>query len=104
MIQLFAIVFGFAYSGMSPALAALISDTFGVGSIGTILGVLEVGWGLGAAIGPAIAGFIFDVSGSYNTAFLLWAIAMLMAALLATLVRQEQALRLSPDKPSTQAN
>ena len=104
MIQLFAVVFGFAYSGMSPSMAVLISDTFGVASIGTIFGVLEVGFGIGAAIGPAIAGFIFDVSGSYSTAFLLWAIAMLAAALLATLVKQEHALRLSPDKSSTQTN
>lgn len=89
MLQLFAISFGLAYSGMSPSLAALISDTFGVGRIGTILGVLEVGFGLGAAAGPAIGGYIFDISGSYSAAFLLWTVAMLTAAVISFFVRQE---------------
>ena len=89
MLQLFAILFGFAYSGMSPSMAALISDTFGVGRIGTILGVLEIGFGLGSAVGPAIGGYIFDVSGSYSMAFLLWTTAMLAAALVAFLIRRE---------------
>jgi MFS family permease len=89
MLQLFAISFGLAYSGMSPSLAALIGDTFGVGRIGTILGVLEVGFGLGAAADPAIGGYIFDISGSYSAAFLLWTVAMLTAAVFSFFVRQE---------------
>lgn len=89
MFYLFALVYGFAFGGMSPVMAALIGDTFGLSRIGAILGTLEVGFGVGAAIGPAVGGFIFDVSGSYFMAFLLGALAMGIATLLITLIQRE---------------
>jgi len=93
MLQAFAIVFGFAYGGMSPSMASLISDTFGLGRIGTILGALEIGFGIGSAIGPALGGYIFDVNGSYTMAFLSWAVAMLITALITVLVRRERHIK-----------
>jgi MFS family permease len=90
MFYLFAAAFGFAYGGIVPVVAALTSDIFGLRNIGTIIGVLNVGWGLGAAIGPAIGGFIFDVRDSYFIAFLLGGTAMLIAAMLISLVRAEK--------------
>ena len=89
MFYLFALVYGFAFGGMSPVMAALISDTFGLGRIGAILGMLEVGFGIGAAIGSAAGGFIFDVSNSYSLAFSLGATVMLVATLLIALIRRE---------------
>jgi len=89
MFYLFALVYGFAFGGMSPVMAALIGDTFGLGRIGAILGMLEVGFGIGAAIGSAVGGFIFDVSNSYFLAFLLGAAVMLVATLLIALIRRE---------------
>ena len=89
MLYLFALVYGFAFGGMSPVMAALIGDTFGLSRIGAILGTLEVGFGVGAAVGPAIGGLIFDVSGSYFMAFLLGALAMGIVTLLITLIKRE---------------
>ena len=67
--------------------AALISDTFGVKNIGTVFGLLEVGFGIGAALGAAMGGYVFDASGSYKVAFMLGALAMLVATLLFAMVR-----------------
>ena len=89
MLYLFALVFGFAYSGFSSSMGALIGDTFGLRKIGAIFGVLEIGFGIGAAIGSTVGGIIFDVSNSYSVAFLMAAIAMLITALLIVLVRRE---------------
>jgi len=89
MLYLFALVYGFAYSGFSSSMGALIGDTFGLGKIGAIFGVLEIGFGIGAAIGSTVGGIIFDVSNSYSVAFLMGAIAMLITALLIVLVRRE---------------
>lgn len=89
MLYLFALVYGFAFGGMSPAMAALIGDTFGLGKLGAILGLLEVSFGIGAAIGPAIGGFIFDVSNSYFVAFSLGAAVMLVVTSLIALIRRE---------------
>ncbi len=90
MFYLFALVYGFGYGGLAPVVATLIGDTFGLANIGLMLGVLDIGWGVGAAIGPAMGGLIFDVSHSYSMAFLIGAVAMLIAALLIALVRQKK--------------
>jgi MFS family permease len=90
MLYLFAIVFGFAYSGLTTAISALIGDVFGIRNIGSIIGMLEIGFGIGAATGPFIAGVIYDASGSYFVAFLVFAGALLLKTFLITLIRQEK--------------
>ena len=89
MLYLIASVYGFAFGGFSSAMGALIGDTFELAKIGTIFGVLEIGFGIGAATGPVIGGLIFDVSNSYSLAFLLGAVVMLIATLLTALIRRE---------------
>ncbi|MFC1904112.1 MFS transporter, partial [Chloroflexota bacterium] len=89
MLYLFAVVYGFGWGGMSTTMAALIADTFGVGKLGIIFGVLEIGFGVGAAIGPLVGGFIFDISGSYFGAFLVGTVTMLVVTLLVVPVRRE---------------
>ena len=89
MLYLFALVFGVAWGGMGPTMAALIGDTFGLGKIGAILGVLDAGFGTGGAIGSFIGGLIFDVSRSYFLAFSSGVVVMLVATLLIALIRRE---------------
>ncbi len=89
MFYIFALVFGFAYGGSAPGMVALVGDTFGLGQMGAILGVVDMGFGVGAAIGPAVGGLIFDINHSYSLAFLLGAVGMLIDALLTALVRRE---------------
>ncbi|RJR50556.1 MAG: MFS transporter [Desulfobacteraceae bacterium] len=79
MLYAFGIVFGFLWGGAGTMVAALIGDTFGVRSLGSIMGLMSGAWALGAAIGPAIGGYIFDVSGEYFAAFGAGAAALLMA-------------------------
>ncbi len=86
MLYIFGIVFGFSLGGVDPALTALLGDMFGLRNIGKIMGVLETGWAIGAAIGPVVGGLIFDVSKSYFVAFLIGVLAMLAVALLAALI------------------
>ena len=94
-LYLFALVFGFFYSGFGTSSAALVSDTFGLGKIGTIFGLLEISFGIGAATGPFIGGIIFDVSQNYSLAFLIGAGAMLLITLLVPIVRRERDRNLS---------
>ena len=91
MLYLFALIYGFTYSGLSSSLGALVGDVFGVGSIGAIFGVLEIGWGIGASLGSAMGGLIFDYSGTYSAAFLIEALAILIMCLLIASIRREAA-------------
>jgi hypothetical protein len=49
--------------------AKAVPEVFGLRAIGAVMGVLTLGWRLGAAIGPAAAGFLYDASGSYAVPF-----------------------------------
>ena len=90
MFYLFAVVFGFSWGGLGIQITALIGDIFGMRSIGVIMGALVFGWTIGAAIGPAVGGVVFDVSGSYFMAFVIGAVSMLIAALFGALIRPER--------------
>ncbi len=90
MFYLVAVVIGFSWGGLSSQVTVLISDVFGMRSIGAIMGIIGVGWTVGAAIGPSLGGFVFDVTGSYSTAFIISAANMLLATLLAALTRTKR--------------
>jgi MFS family permease len=74
MLYLFAAVFGLSMGG-AAAESPLVAGLFGLSSHGLIFGILGVGITLGAALGPYVAGYIFDVAGSYQAAFLVSASA-----------------------------
>ncbi|MFC1992380.1 MFS transporter [Chloroflexota bacterium] len=89
MLYLFALAFGLAWGGTGVVMLTLAGDIFGSRSLGAIIGALEIGFSVGGAIGPALGGFIFDVTSSYAIAFSIGAVAMLMIALLIALTRHE---------------
>ena len=92
MFYLFAVVFGFFFGGLSTVTTAMIGDTFGLRSIGIIMGTFSAGWALGAAMGPFIGGLVYDISNSYSVAFSICAAAMIMVTLLLALTKQETKL------------
>ena len=72
-LYLFSIAFGFAYGGMQVLFSPLVAELFGTRSHGVILAAGALAGSVGAAIGPIIAGAIFDALGSYTLAFVLCA-------------------------------
>jgi hypothetical protein len=53
--------------------------------------MLAVGWGIGAAFGPAVGRFIFDVCEDYFMAFIIGALAMMAAASFIALTKKQTA-------------
>jgi MFS family permease len=62
-------LFGVGAGSTDNLLVRAIPDLFGLRALGAITGVLTLGWRSGAALGPAAAGFIYDVTGSYALVF-----------------------------------
>jgi hypothetical protein len=62
-------MFGAGFAASDTMVAKVIPDVFGLRAIGAIMGVLNLGWRAGAALGPAVAGFLFDLTGSYALSF-----------------------------------
>ncbi len=69
LLWLHACFFGLTWGARGPAITAKTADLFPGPQLGTILGVITIGSGLGAAIGAWAAGGIFDLTGSYRVAF-----------------------------------
>jgi MFS family permease len=73
---LFAVIFGFGGGGMSACFSALVADTFKGPSLAVIMGILGVSYGAGGALGPPLAGYTFDMVGSYTVPFSLIVLAL----------------------------
>jgi len=69
MLFAFAVVYGFAHGGFYTVLSPTVAELFGLRAHGAIFGIVYF-WGtLGGAVGPVVAGRVFDVRQSYEVAF-----------------------------------
>ena len=59
----------------------IVGECFGLKAMGTIFGVLAIAAVLGGAIGPLLAGFIFDTMGTYYPAFVIFSVGEVTAAI-----------------------
>ena len=62
-------VYGFAHGGLFTVVSPTVAEFFGTRAHGAIFGGIVFFGTIGAAIGPVMAGRIFDVTGSYDFAF-----------------------------------
>jgi len=83
---LFAVLFGIAYGGVIPLQAILSADLFGLKSLGVIFGTLMLFSTVGGALGPPLAGSIFDVTGNYNLALTICVIVGTLAIILSLIL------------------
>jgi MFS family permease len=93
MLYAFACIFGFAYGGCVVAESPLVAVLFGLDSHGLILGVIAFGFTVGGALGPWLTGHIFDVTSSYETAFLGCAILSFLGLILTAALKPERVSR-----------
>lgn len=93
MFYLFAALYGFAHGGFFSLASPLVAKLFGTRSHGLLYGVIIFSSTIGGAIGPFLAGYMFDVTRSYSVVFLILAvlciIALLLAVSLKPLVREK---------------
>jgi MFS family permease len=82
MLYLFAVFFGLSYGGVPTLQSSTLAEQFGLISHGVILGVTELAVTAGETIGPVLAGYIFDVSSSYNLSFVICAAASFVSFVL----------------------
>jgi MFS family permease len=76
----FVLLFGGALGGAAVLVPLVVGECFGLRSFGKILGLVMIGATLGAAAGPILTGWIFDVTGSYRLAFVMHTASFAIAA------------------------
>jgi MFS family permease len=85
----FAVVFGLNWISTVPATTALTARIFGAASVGTLSGWITFAHQVGAALGAAAGGWIFEATDSYTWAFLSAAALAFVASGLALAIRDE---------------
>ncbi len=92
-------LFGAGFAATDTMVVKVVPDLFGMRAIGAIMGILTLGWRCGAAVGPAAAGFIHDLTGSYAISFGAAPLAVVASAVLfalGTSTRRGPGLRARP--------
>ena len=70
------------FAGLSDGSSGLLvgtkaADIFPAKSLGTVMGIVEIGRGVGIAVGPVLGGLLFDLRGDYQSTFTFAAILFL---------------------------
>ena len=87
MLFLFAVIYGFAHGGLFTVMSPTVAELFGTGSHGLLFGIVLFSGTLGGAIGPLMAGRIFDLTASYQLVFLILTAMALVGIILITTLR-----------------
>jgi MFS family permease len=102
MFMLFSLVFGFTYGGFVALLSPIAMDLFGRDNLSSIIGALFAAAGIGALIGPTMAGSLYDSFGSYMIPFTISGISSLVAAgLMISLKKSGDDCSLTPKYPES---
>ena len=83
-----AILLGLAFGNCSTQESPIVAWLFGLASHGIILGICAFSFTIGAAIGPLVFGYIFDMTGKYQYAFWITAVLAIATVILTVSVKQ----------------
>jgi sugar phosphate permease len=89
-IELFwvsVVLFGLGWGGLYTLLQLLTVNCFGLRATGKIIGTITVVDALGGGLGIWLTGLLYDVTGSYQVPFTVFAVLIVVAMGLATQVR-----------------
>jgi MFS family permease len=99
-LHLWAAIYGLNYISTVPPTTTLTASIFGQYSVGELSGWIFFAHQVGAALGAAIAGWVFEIHGSYGPAFIAAAVLGIVAAVLTMLIREESVIS-RPMEPAT---
>ena len=99
-LHLWAAIYGLNYISTLPPTTTLTVSIFGRYSVGELSGWIFFAHQVGAALGAAIAGWVFEFYGSYAPAFISAGLLGILAAALTMLIREESVIA-RPMEPAT---
>ena len=79
MLIPFLLLYGPGYAAQIPIWPAMVAGYFGLKHYATIWGLQELGWTICGILAPVLAGWVFDVWGTYRPIWLAYAIATAVA-------------------------
>lgn len=80
-LYIYALIYGFGYGSLAPAIPIIAADRFGREILGSIYGLMTFFIGIGGSVGPILGGLIYDQTGSYKY---LWLINIVVLVLISS--------------------
>lgn len=90
MIIPFLLIYSPGYGAPIPLIPAIQADYFGTRAFASVRGMVSIGTAISGIIGPLFAGWLFDRSQTYSTAFVIYAVLAAVAVpvmMMATVTR-----------------
>ena len=90
-VWVYAALMGLGMGGWAPNLAMLAVHYFGLKHLGSVLGALYMFFLAGEAIGPVVAGFVYDQTGSYRLILMVFSALCLVSIPVMVIIRRPRA-------------
>ncbi len=87
MFYLFAVTFGLGLGVTAPLPSPIIAELFGLKSHGMVFGSTNFVYAVGAAIGPFLLGYAFDMTGNYLISFFICITVSIIGLILAITIK-----------------
>lgn len=87
MLYLFAVFYGITHGGFFTAISPIVAEFFGISAHGVLFGIVAFSGTIGGAIGPFVAGYIFDITAGYSLAFWLGTLVSTLGLMLIVLLK-----------------
>ena len=68
---------GLSSGARGPIVTTLMAELFAGRGLASIYGAAKIGQGVGASIGALVAGYLYDITGNYNSGFIMCALSLL---------------------------
>lgn len=92
LIWIYVGIMGLGLGSWLPTMSMLTSATFGLASYGAVWGLISGIHGIGTAVGPMVAGYIHDTTGTYQLAFIIALVLIAVAIFTVLTVRRPKSL------------
>jgi MFS family permease len=87
MLYLFAVVYGVAHGGFFTSFSPIVAEFFGIKSHGALFGITMFFAMFGGALGPVVAGYVFDITGAYAGAIWICTVIGIIGFVLVALLK-----------------
>ena len=96
--RLWPLILYIGLAGLSEGVSGLVvgakaTDIIPSGTLGSVMGLVDVGRGVGIAVGPILGGFLFDTTGDYTIAFTISIILTFMSIISIWFIGSESNLK-----------
>jgi len=79
MAWLYALAMGIGIGSWLPTMSMLVSGYFGLAEYGAIFGAVTIPYAVGSAVGPLVAGRMYDLYGNYDAVLILFLVLYLVS-------------------------